>query len=263
MAAGARGAVRAPPRAAPVGGGGPRLGGRDRSGRGRGRRGDPDQRGLRVRSGAPGRASGGGARRFPAGEREGAARRAGAGDRRHPPGARRRAGDRGGRPDLGGRAAAHGWDRGGSLDADRRIAAGVPLGRPVGHPGAAAPGARAGVLRYRLHGGQRASARLRHRDADRARAHRGTVRARRARREPAGGAGATGGLADRIDRLRHGCRVRPDRGIRRRPVGLRCGGVRGRPAGRQRAGGPAARDHARARRQPFASWCAAGRWSSA
>ena len=168
------------PSPAVVGGRGPGVGGRDRRGRSGDRGGDSDQRGVRVRPGNAGRASGRGTRRLPADAREGPTRRTGAADRRDRPGAGRRAGDRGGRSHLGRRATRYGGHRGRPLDAQRRVDAGVSLRRAVGYSGTAAAGARPGVLWHGVHGGLGASAGVRDRHAHRARAHRSRSPSRRA-----------------------------------------------------------------------------------
>ena len=106
--------------------------------------------------------------------------------------------------------------RGGPLDADAASRC-----RPSARPScsdtqrAAAAGARPGLLGHDLHRGGGAGARLRDRDAHRAGPDRRAVGAGGAGGEPARGAGAPGGVADRADRGRHRGGVRAARDVRR------------------------------------------------
>ena len=183
LAAGAGPAVHASARAAALGGRRAGLGGGHRSGRRRDRRRDPDQRGLRVRPGDAGGAGGRGAGALPAGAREGPARRARAGRRSRPAGPRRRARDRGGRSHLRRRSAALRRGRGRPLDADRRVAAGLPRSRVCRTRSVPLLEARDLVFSgTTCTGGRGASARVRHRHAHRAGADRRALGAGRAAR---------------------------------------------------------------------------------
>ncbi len=112
-------------------------------------------------------------------------------------------------------------------------------------------------------GGEAEGGRVRDRHAYRAWSHRGADRACQGGAQPARAAGPSRRLVDRWDRGGDGDCVRSDRDLRGRAFGQEQRRVRGRVAGRQRARGAAAGDHARARGGRRACSRAGVLWSSA
>ena len=219
LAAGAGAAVHASARAAAVGGRGPGVGGRDRGGGGGDRRRDRDQR-RRSRSSRRCRPSGR-SRRWPRICRR-RRRCCATGASRSIDAAALVPGDvlvieEGDRISADARLL-DGRRRGRPVDADRRVDAGVSLRRACWTPACRCC--------------RRATWCSRARRAPRARRGRwcsrpactpssgGSPRCRSGSSggEPARGAGPPGRLADRADRVRHRCRVRPDRDVRRRAL---------------------------------------------
>ena len=218
------------------------------------RRGDRAQRRLRVCTGAPGGPGCRGAPALPptAGDRR--SRRPRRRRRRGRARARRRRHRQRRRPGLRRRAPPRWRCRDRSLDAHRRVAARLPLGRRGGRarrPGRRLPQARLQRHDLRRRGGPRA--RLRHRHAHRARADCGAVGGRAPGGEPDRAPGAARGVADLRGRGRGRGGVPAARLARRRPAAARRGDVRRRPDRRERARGAAPHDHPRPRgrsRQP-------------
>ena len=113
-----------------------------------------DQRRLRLHPGDAGRARRRGARPLPARAGAGAARRRPARGDSERARARRRGPAGRGRAHLGRCPPAGGRRRGGHLDLDRRVDAGVSLGELHGHRGAPAAGPRPRLQRHDLHRGR-------------------------------------------------------------------------------------------------------------
>ena len=240
-------AVHAPARAAAVGRRGALARDRRPEPRGRDRRRDHPQRGVRVRAGAPGRARDRGTARPAADPRARAPRRQARRDRRdgarpgRPAAARRR------RPALCRRAPRRRGRRDRHVAADGRVPAGDAQRRRGAGPRLATGGLEPRLRRNAVHGRRRAGGRLRHGDAHAARQDRRAVAEHRRRALAAAAPGQPGRPADRPGRRRDRRRLLRGRAPRRRPEPRRRGRVLDRPARRERARGAAADDHARAR----------------
>ena len=100
------------------------------------------------------------------------------------------------------------------------------------------------VQRHECHRRKGAGRRVCDRDAHRAGTYRRALGASQGRAKPPGATSSQGRLADRGDRDHDGRRLRSDRDLRCGTVVQEQRRVRGRPAGRKRAGGTAASDHA-------------------
>jgi E1-E2 ATPase len=131
--------------------------------------------------------------------------------------------------------------RGGPVYPDWRVRAGGTIPRTRRQPPSAPAGHRHCLQRFGVHPGRRPGHGDRDRHADGNRADRGADRTGGTHRKPAGASGQAGNPADRVRRDRHGHRVPTGRLGRGAVPGGRSE-FRGRPAGGQCAGGPAAAD---------------------
>ena len=179
--------------------------------------------------------------------------------------ARRRGAPRRGRPALGRRPAHRRRGRGRHVAAHRRVAAGAAHGGARRGPAAARSRPRISSSPARCAPAARPR-RRRLRDRHGARSSAGSPRSRSACETE------ISPLQRQVNRAAQLIAVVAVLGgvlffalghAGRRPVARRRADLRDRPAGRQRPRGPAADDHARARRRACGGWRAAGRWSSA
>ena len=141
---------------------------------------------------------------------------------------------------------ARGRGRGGPVGAQRGVRPRPPRGGSRRRSRRAARRARSRLQRHELHRRRRPRDRHRDRHGDPAGPHRRALAAHRRRRQPAADRGPPRREAHRADRRGRRGGVRPDRRARR-AVALGRGRLRDRAARRERAGGSAADDHARAR----------------